>query len=1704
MEYIIEKNAEVVIPEKKGKDSVYFKDVTNFEDLIFTKNERDLIIKSDDAQATITNYFSTNGLTTTSSVKTLRIENESIDLLKSGLIESGLTLRPDKKGKISGSKFTDNIIGTENNDRIYSNGGNDNIFSSLGNDSIYLSSGNENIIYTSNFGIDKIYNLGKNDYIEFTNITKENISAYKEGNNLVLGTNETNKVTFVNYFKSLNKNNVQTNFQFKDGNIDFSNGEKEVISLFYSARKGQTIKGSVFNDSIIGSNYSDKIYSNGGYDVIDGGKGNDKIYAKSENCIIYSEGNFGKDTIYNTKGSINLIFDSSINTSPDFDNLLFTRKNNNLIINSTNANNYGTLTIKDYFKSEKDITIGKHKDEKTLISLLKNVENITYFDYSTSKKGKTIKGSWLTDKIYGSDKNDKIYGYGNTTGTTKEFIDANKGNDKIYTGSGKFELKFNQGDGKDTIWLTNDEKSTYHFDFGMEEKYYEPLIDKEIVKERHFAEIKFIRTGKSNDLKIVYSYDGGKTTDMITIKNFYKMPEIADKIYINNYITVNPTNNNKLSTIMTMGAIETYITGNGKLYGTDYGDFLTGGKRKDTIYANSWTDYVYAKENNDKIFLANSLDVGISSNIKGLYFNTGDGTDTIDTSNLEFGAIGLYSKSTNLYQTTTGNVIAGNFGGYTQNEINTFYWNDIFNKTVTFGETYDITNSKMIFQNFLNEEADILILNLGTNKIHTKEEIINNMGYYEELSSNKIYNKNNPLIYEGSENSDYTIAGKKYNIITSNDGDDVIVTSSTKSSKTNIDGGAGKDSVVIKNITAGTTIKNAETIQINNIKADKLRFIFNVEKNSENLYKKDDYITIYSNKNISKGQNGLKWVYGNNDNKYFNSGIYVENNGLDANIIIANKKGLNANNFDTQTLLRVVGSNVQNYFNKNSEYFGENGININSYYDLLSFDTSKLTKAELKVLNKHKKALYNIYKTALSKNDTITSSTIDNFKRLEGQKGNDTYIVKEDDFKNDKIIINDTAGKKDTINIENINKEDTSLFFDVTLKTNKKGKVIYKKGNATYTNTGNLSILSNIDYTKNIEDMNGLTIENYFKKGKIENILSNGIKYDTTSIKTLSTKIANWLAENNYTSTNDVLNNGTVSAKTNLLLMYQDKENIIKRGSELEINLNDDDIIIAKEGFNAYFTPELSEEDNSIPNENGNAGGINPDTPTFPTTPDLNDNTLRINGYKGNDLIIADDINRKIVINSGIGNDTIYSGKGENIIYGDLGDDYIILNANGDSSISAGSGDDTIIVEDVGITTYINGDNGNDIIDGRKAKYYSLLIGGNGNDIIHSSTNVESSCEIQGGAGNDTIYTYSDTDSNIDSVDNIEGMQKINIVRAGSGNDEIHTSKGQNNIYIESTTDVTNAANDSDIYYYGGGEDYLYFENTDFSEWIFEQKNNDLIIHHANENKFTIKDYFTFDDPHIYISDKTDEDIEIEFWDIRSFLNVNYTGVTVYGTAENDTINVNGSNNYRYNLYGYDGDDKITSTGGVCIMNGGNGNDIYEAKSEYNQIWEIDINSNPYTIFDSNDTINAYIDKSTSIYDYMGTNDELNIINSANNNATHDNINIVFNISNTYTTAQGITFGNTLILDDTNTSNWAKNTNYKGIGIAGNQIETINASDGYYVTSTQIAQLAEDVASWLTTKGYETVSEVITAEKTVGDIDALLAKFDTIEWQQTT
>ena len=193
---------------------------------------------------------------------------------------------------------------------------------------------------------------------------------------------------------------------------------------------------------------------------------------------------------------------------------------------------------------------------------------------------------------------------------------------------------------------------------------------------------------------------------------------------------------------------------------------------------------------------------------------------------------------------------------------------------------------------------------------------------------------------------------------------------------------------------------------------------------------------------------------------------------------IADKYGCAANWIQIEGYMNIIAKNVSAFLATTT---------YDSVEDLIANGTKK-----------EKDALFNIFKKRNTTNDKLEAG-VDGIS-LRGGAGNDTYIVDTDNMKNMHFVINDTSGKKDILEIKNAEKEKVGILLNISLKTDKNGNIITKKGVPQYTiNSENLSLIYNPDLdSSNIFENNIVDIEDYFGAGKIETIKTDNGVISTT------------------------------------------------------------------------------------------------------------------------------------------------------------------------------------------------------------------------------------------------------------------------------------------------------------------------------------------------------------------------------------------------------------------------------------------------------------------------------------------------------------------------------------------------------------------------------------------------------------------------------
>ncbi|MEQ1828011.1 MAG: right-handed parallel beta-helix repeat-containing protein, partial [Pirellula sp.] len=208
----------------------------------------------------------------------------------------------------------------------------------------------------------------------------------------------------------------------------------------------------------------------------------------------------------------------------------------------------------------------------------------------------------------------------------------------------------------------------------------------------------------------------------------------------------------------------------------------------------------------------------------------------------------------------------------------------------------------------------------------------------------------------------------------------------------------------------------------------------------------------------------------------------------------------------------------------------------------------------------------------------------------------------------------------------------------------------------------------------------------------------------------------------------------------------------------------------------------------------------------------------QITGGPGNDMLFGQANNDQL--DGDEGNDELYGGLGDDVISGGAGDDYVQGNVGNDMLIG-GDGNDSMFGDHE-----VDGiERGDDALDGGSGD--DTLVGGPGNDII------------QGADGNDIIR--GDTVSGIVpspigfNNDSLFGDAGNDTIEGGVGNDAIMSGTGNDLLYGHSITGVgdDNSADqlygdaDDDQLFGQGGEDLL--EGSDGNDQLFGGNDNDTL-----------------------------------------------------------------------------------------------------------------------------------------------------------------------------------------------------------------------------------------------------------------------------------
>ena len=229
-----------------------------------------------------------------------------------------------------------------------------------------------------------------------------------------------------------------------------------------------------------------------------------------------------------------------------------------------------------------------------------------------------------------------------------------------------------------------------------------------------------------------------------------------------------------------------------------------------------------------------------------------------------------------------------------------------------------------------------------------------------------------------------------------------------------------------------------------------------------------------------------------------------------------------------------------------------------------------------------------------------------------------------------------------------------------------------------------------------------------------------------------------------------------------------------------------------------------------------------------------NEGTDAINGLAGNDSITGTAGND--VLAGGLGDDTLDGGDGEDFITGNAGNDRIRGGA-GNDTLRGFEGDD--ILDGQSGDDNLNGMDGNDVIRGGVGK--DQIVGGSGDDSLDGGRNDDS---INGNSGNDSIVgdhgndfiSAGDGNNTVyggDGNDTILSEGGDDIVVAGDGNDLINTDGGNDLILGGDGNDSVQAGGGNDTILGGDGDDVLNGQSG--SDVVAGQQGIDVISDSASE-----------------------------------------------------------------------------------------------------------------------------------------------------------------------------------------------------------------------------------------------------------------------------
>lgn len=1334
----------------------------------------------------------------------------------------------DGNDLINGGAGDDFLNGGKGNDTLYGGDGNDTLIGGKGDDTLIGGGGNDTYVYDGD-GKDAIIDekwavvyeqhwKQNNYYTDFypvwvevsktlvdagddvivfgKNVSVDDITITRNGNNLVFGLKNTNDTLTVKNWYSSEKQRVET-FRFSDGLILTS---EQLLGM---------IKDTVGNNTINGTTGNDFIFSTGGNDTITGGKGNDVIVNQSGDTTYYFNPGDGQDVIYDYSGNDKLVYGYAR------DRVRYARNQGDLVIKFTDSTD--RITLKDWFIKESS-----------------RIDLFVYPDGSSSNAQRILD---IKTDTAPTEKSDILYG---TSGD--DYIRALRGNDFISTGAGNDTL--HGGAGAD-IMLGGTGDDLYYVD-NINDKVIEyenegrdtvaATISYELVD--NIERLELVGTaainGRGNNLNNVIvgnlnnnildgkagknTLSGGAGDDTYVI-NASNANDVINETADNGNDTVRSS---IAYSIQKLSNVENIVltgqdnitaignTGNNYIEGNSGNNLLRGLYGNDTLYGGGGIDTLMGGADDDT-YIIDSIDTviteynghGVDTVLSSIDYSLGDNLENLELQGKEnLNATGnIYdniikgNSGDNIIEGKTGNdTLSGGLGNDTYvfnlgDGIDTIYEtgaNHSYTDKIVFGE--GITLENLIFKK-TGHDLIVSIKNT-TDKIIIKDSNINPDNRIEqfELSDGTIINGND--FYTLSVDSKHNSAYSDFSPL----GVNSVSASVDRSGYSEYTGEVeityydenhnpvkinhGNDSVTDLTYSNDGLLSSAsdgytEYYYSYSIEGDYNIRTIQAYECSELRYSIKEY---YNNKLLMKSE------------KYLGTAVNpasVTNYTYDEN--------LNLTNIDEYDISYVNGQATQmKVLETTNTYHTDGALNISSTY---KWHTKSDTQTRHKYLSDQKLYTYNSYGQRLQ-----TQNFTGYFNEVSDSTGTITleYVRYKDvtsytynsSNQLSQILVQSGYYNKTTSSYNlHVSRSTTYTYNDLGLLTKETVTTGYQKADGTWaTKVANLfeykyndrqqvTERNRYDYTLNSNGKYSRILAekvqySYNISDKIEytniyegSTLSSSIKYEYVyddNGNIVTEKISNGIVSNNEVQTYEIAEE--IDIKSYINRLYGDNDNNVLVGGEK------DDYLFGGKGSDILY------------------GGIGNDTLDGGANIDF------MYGGKGNDVYYVNNLNDKIIEFEDEGIDNViatYTYKlPDNVENLTLEGDRNDINALGNALDNVLLGNDkNNSIYGYGGNDYINGRDGNDSISGGVGD--DTIIGGKGDDTILGGKGDDLYC-FDLNDGIDTIEEFSGTN---DRIKFGEDISKSNIAFYKDGNNLIidyGNTIGQDKISIIGQYEATN------------------------------------------------------------------------------------------------------------------------------------------------------------------------------------------------------------------------------------------------------------------------------------------------------------------------